>query len=522
MNKIPRPQLPVAVSLGCDVKGAVLPHPEMRGWETQKAAVEGRLGCQMPKVDKKLIRRLRVWNMVLCRKLLQPVSSTYFSVDFLQCVDHWLSLTNYTQLRRRDLRAKAESLVQSESDLNVWLRRNYCAKGFVKDESYEEWKISRGIHPESDEVKVVMGPLFKAIEEIVYHLKSFVKHIAVTDRPNYMMSNVEQAGWVKILTDFSSFEAGFSPDAMHALEFPMYRYMLRNCPAQLKTMVVYEACCCNYRTISYKDVRIRVRGRRLSGQMCTSLGNTWSNFVLLTYLMKDHIHLEHMRLAVEGDDGVTAVPPEVVPLLDRTVFERAGFKIKLEFVSDIAQASFCGMVFDPEDRVNVTNPWPEIVAFGWSGGQAIFADQTRRMMLLRAKSMSLAYQYHRCPVIHALARYGLRVTGVVSRDTLRFVTESTFYNEYERRNVITAAMKWNLMAAAPVPIRTRELVSRLYAIPIEQQLAIESYFDSLDKLQQLEVPCQNAIWRENAQRFVREFKVGTLWRTISASRPLLV
>jgi hypothetical protein len=457
------------------------------------------------------------------KKLLIPVSASYFSVDFTQNVEDWLKLTKYPLSRRQDLLEKARRMVLELGDLDKWLRANYEAKGFVKDECYEEWKIPRGIHPESDEVKVMMGPLFKAIELIVYRLQSFVKHIPVVDRPNYMLENVERAGWIKLLTDFSSFEAGFSPEGQASLEFPMYKFMLRNCPKQLRTMLVYERCCCGWKTIYYKDVKIDVKGRRLSGQMCTSLGNTWSNFVLLTYMLRDHLDLSAMRLAVEGDDGITAVPPEVVPKLDTTVFARAGFKIKLESVHDIAEASFCGMVFDPEDKVNVTNPWPELVGFGWSGGQAVFSDKERRLMLLRAKSMSLAYQYHRCPVLYALARYGLRVTGAVNAKMMSFISQSLAYNTWERDVLLTAAeSKLVSLLNRPVPMRTRELVARLYDIPVTQQLMIENYLDSLSRLQQLEIPCENPIWRECAMRFVRDFHAGVSWDVIAASRPLLL
>lgn len=494
----------------------------MRGWETQQCAVEGRLGCAMPKINKHLIAQLRTWSLLLARKLVSPVSGSYFANDWTKDIDHWLSQTHYPNSRKIQLRARATALYSDMGSESGFVKSNYRATGFVKDESYTEYKIPRGIHPESDDLKVIMGPLFKAIENQVYGLKWFVKHTAVLDRPQLIMDEVEKPGWVKLISDFSSFEAGFQPETMRAIEFQLYKHALRACPKQLAVMRSYERVATGLKMIHYRDVSMAVKGRRLSGQMCTSLGNTWTNFVLLTFMMKDYMPLDSMRMLVEGDDGICAVPPEVYSKMNLRVPEMAGFKIKMQKVSSIVEASFCGCVFDPEDLVNVTDPWVELVAFGWSGGQAIFADALRCQMLLRAKSMSLAYQYPSCPVLQALARYGLRVTGVVSFLLPKFIEESSYFNSYDREILLAASgLKWAAKVSSPIPIRTRSLVSSLFGMNEAQQRDIEDYLDSLTSIQPLAINVSQPIWRECSDRYVRSYSKGVSWTFIRNARPLL-
>jgi len=520
-HKYPRFQYPIQISLGCHVQGVMLPHPEQRGWETQKSAAEGRLGCEMPKPDKRLLRKLRYWGRTLAYKV-SPVSSSYFTNEHSRDLETWLSETHYPNPRKNDLRAVDARDLIGPVDVDS-LANSYRVSGFVKDERYVEYKIARGIHPEHDDTKLIMGPIFKSIEKQVYSIPAFVKHVPVNERPEYILRLVEKPGWVKLATDFSSFEAGFDSDVMHAIEFPAYRIWLRNCPRQLALMKEYERLACGWRDVHYKDVTMRVRGRRLSGQMCTSLGNTWTNYVLLTYLLKDYIPLENMRMVVEGDDGLCSVPGELVDKLDFSIFTKAGFKIKVEKHREIETASFCGIVFDSTDLVNVTEPLSELVSFGMSGGQAIFADAKRRKMLLRAKSMSLAYQYHRCPILQALARYGLRVTGVVAPDMLKFITDHSGYDEWTRNKLLTASkLKITDMALAQVPYRSRLLVERLYGVSIDTQLRVESYLDAQTTLHELKIDVDfPPDWRDCFHRYVRTYSAGTSWRTIRDARPLL-
>lgn len=503
--------------------GSALPHPEMRGWRAQKEAVEGRLGCEMPKPDRITLRKLRMWSYLLALKLLRPVSSTYFTGSRRKDVEVWLTKTHYQLRRKLELLKTYDEEVDRLSDPGVTLRKEYEAKGFVKDECYEEYKIPRGIHPEADWVKVILGPIFKAIEEMVYKLKYFVKHDSVLDRPRKLRDELYVPGYDVYVSDFSSFEAGFAPEVRRSIEFQMYKVMLRNCPEQLRVIGEYERVACGKKTVQYKYASCKLAGRRLSGEMCTSLGNTWTNFVLLTFLLKDHMSLEDMRVLVEGDDGIVAVPTSVSPKLDFSLFERSGFKMKMKRVSELAEASFCGIVSDPQDLVNLTDPWPELVAFGWSYGQTVYANTAHRMMLLRAKSMSLAYQYPSCPVLQALARYGLRVSAKTSAGFSAYLATTDDFSQWER-DLLYAACSTDCfeLVTRPVPIRSRLLMSKLFAIPVSDQLLLERYLDSLHGLQPLAINVPRPLWADNWNKFVCSFESGTSWESIDAKRPWLM
>lgn len=518
-RRVPVVQVPVQVALPVHLAGANLFHPETRGWRNQVRAVEGRLGCHMPQPDRALLRRLRTWSLLLARTFLQPLRSGHFSDELYELVEHWLEQTHYPNPRKRDLRGVVRSL--PVGDRPHVLKRVYSCSGHVKSETYVEPKIPRGIHPEGDEVKVIMGPIFKEIENVVYMLPQFIKHIPVKDHAAYILQKVASAGMKYFGTDFSSFEASFSPELRRAIEHQLYKYILRNNPLCLRVMEAYEALACGRKTIRYKHATMVVDGRRLSGEMCTSLGNTWTNFVLLTFCLSPFISPRDMRVLVEGDDGLFAADPSWK--LDFTLFERLGFKVKMVEEDKLSEVSFCGLVADEEDGIIITEPLSEIAGFGWTSGQNVFADKNKRDHLLCAKAMSLAYQYQGCPILQSLARLGLRVTRHVHGKIVDFIKQERTYNEWERPKLIEAAQSMSTILNVPIKLRTRLLMERLYGVTVADQLRAEARLDAINKPGPftLDLPFPEA-WRRNYHARVAFFTKNTPWSRVSASRPTLL
>jgi hypothetical protein len=429
----------------------------------------------------------------------------------------WLRQTHYPLRRAQSLAEVHKGLTGSVID---GILRDLSLKGFIKREWLIMFKTPRGIHPESEAMKVRMGPIFKAIENVVYQLRWFVKHMPVQERPAFILDNVDREGWIKIFTDFSSFEAGFNPLVQQSIEFPMYFHMLRNCPQQLAIMKAYSKICCGVRHVAYQDVKCDVRARRMSGQMCTSLGNTWTNFVLMTFMMKDHLDLHKMRLAVEGDDGVCAVPPEAAPAFNAKMFERAGFKVKVQQTKNIEEGSFCGCVFDRHDRVNVSDPLRILATFGWVEGQNVFADDVRMQVIGRAKSMSLAYTFYRAPILHELAKYGLRMTQRVKLEEVgKWIAQTPTLNEWSRDRYLEV-MKHRLDMDVGVPWRTRKLVADKYGFSVGAQIDFERYLSHKNDLGPLLIPSVEvpSDWAYCAQNFVRFFQGGTTWYDVEHLR----
>jgi hypothetical protein len=281
-------------------------------------------------------------------------------------------------------------------------------KSFGKTEFYTEYKHLRLINSRSDEFKAYSGRYFKAIEKEVFKLDWFIKKIPVKDRPALIRS-LKKAGRRYFISDYTAYESHFVSEVMDAIECEMYRYCLENttegnfiCDVLTGDNMLITNICLLIR---------RLKGRRMSGDMCTSLGNGFSN--LMVALFCAHLHGGKLEGFVEGDDGIFS---STGPLFERD-FERLGFTIKLEEIPDPCVGSFCGCVCS-EDLQIVRDPRKFLQGFGWTSS---FIHAGPRIMdeLLRAKALSVCYETPHCPIIGVMAREALHITRSVKPRFIR-------------------------------------------------------------------------------------------------------
>jgi len=251
----------------------------------------------------------------------------------------------------------------------------------------------------------------------------------------------------------------------------------------------------------------------MSGEMCTSLGNGFANLMLLNFAC--HSIGAECYECVEGDDGVARCEGGT-PTPD--LFEKLGMKIKLEKHLDLSRASFCGLVFDTVEMKNVTDPKKVLASFGWTEQRYASARHFKLCQLLRCKSLSLAYQYPGCPVISALARYGLRVTSTVTvgsrvlnrmRPWEREHLLSMLGQEYDSSR--EGLLEPTKIPDEPVGPRTRILVEELYGISIAQQLLLEKMLDDKQDTAPIDCGCIEfpRIWYDYFGSYALGVKVGT-------------
>jgi len=209
--------------------------------------------------------------------------------------------------------------------------------------------------------------------------------------------------------------------------------------------------------------------------MNTSLGNGFSNLMFAEFVA--WLHGCKIVIAIEGDDGLARVSGKILTSGD---FAQLGLTIKLEIHDRLETASFCGIIFDEEEEINIRDPRTVLCTFGWGSKKYIRSKQTKLKALLRCKALSTAYEYPGCPIISALADYGLRMTRGVRYDAMKKVAYSM--NMYQR-DVLFEAIKdeHNIPRKSPGP-RSRDLVSRLYGIDIKTQISIEEYLDTKNDL----------------------------------------
>jgi len=485
----PDDRKPVAVSLGPVVTVAACPHPDQYDTSTTLAGVLKRAASKHPEIDPKILDQLRVFVQQWLEVNLTPLAP-----DSDTSVERWLAHCNYPAWRRAELLDKYYKVV------NEFDKKHTRAKCFIKDETYPEYKHARGIYSRSDEFKCFVGPFFKLIEEEVYKHPAFIKHIPVADRPRYILDLLGGEGSAEA-TDYTAFESQFRAIVMHAVEVQLYKYMTQHL-AERDRFYRHLEVITGRQNCSFKYLDAELDTCRLSGEMCTSLGNGFSNlmFALFTAQRKG---CTNVRIVVEGDDGLMKHDG---PSLSAEDFAPLGLTIKIEKHERIETASFCGIIFDTEELINIDDPRDALAGFGWGRATYALSNRKKHLRLLRCKALSLAHQYPGCPIISELAHYGLRVTRNVRLGKLPSQSARNMWERDQIQAAVTAMDERKIEKREPGS-RSRALVELMYGISIEAQLAIEKYLRDKEDLSPLScewiTSVMPEVWRDYAQTYVR-------------------
>lgn len=489
---VPRPvdldnRPPVYTSLGCHVQGAALPHGDPKDPWTTLAGVGKRFAIKTPEIDRDLLKELNAF-------VKEYVEANYVPLgpDFDDSVKTWLEQTSYPLWRKDELLKVAESIVDPDDP------KHFACKLFMKDEGYPDLKYVRGINSRTDAFKTMVGPIFKGIEKTVYQDHHFIKHVPVADRPKYI---VELLAKFKTLyaSDFSAFEALFVKLLMINVEFVLYEHMTKNLPGGAAFMRRCREVLAGVNKCDHRDFTVWIEAVRMSGEMCTSLGNGFSNLMFQLFCNKK-AGATVVDCVVEGDDGLVGTNG---PIPDVELFKKLGLIIKLEPVTALEEASFCGLVFDREDLLNISEPFKVLANFGWTCNQYRNSHQRILSSLLRCKALSLAHIYPGCPIISALAQYGLRVTASVPMCKLWKRWAQKDLNMWERERLRAILEAGEVKPVVP-PMNTRFLMERKFGVSVEEQLRIEAYLDSLRDLQPLHIDPElfPSSWRWYYDRYV--------------------
>jgi hypothetical protein len=463
----------VAVSLGPHLDLASLPHPDNKNPLSLAAGCLARFMSDQVKITcpqlskRQLSSNVRALNRFVrawLRKNLEPLSE-FTDVSFKT----WISEAPYPQDRKVQLSDVFNSMSDPFSEYDA------RCKLFMKDEFYPDFKYPRPINHRSDSFKTLLGPYSHAIEKELFQMDWFIKKIPIDQRPHYIVDRVYQEGASYVVTDYTSFEANFTPELMQAVEFELYRYMLSKVHDGKKILKVMRSVLLRKNISKNKFFSASVNGKRMSGEMTTSLGNSFSNLMFMLYVC--HQKGSRATGVVEGDDGLFRVDG---PLPSANDFASLGLNIKLDAVDDINVASFCGQVFDKDALDLVTDPREVLAQFGWTTSFYVRAKSSKLRTLLRAKAYSYLYQYPACPIICRMASAFLRLTR--SYTVASLIDHGRFRNTYERSEFL-ASIKIDPKAIREIHTGSRVLVETLYGLSQEIQLKYENYFDNLEMLE---------------------------------------
>lgn len=249
-------------------------------------------------------------------------------------------------------------------------------------------------------------------------------------------------------------EKHFIKHIQECTEFPLYKHLFSRYPHECRKIL--KVLSGRNRLYGPADFAATMEAHRCSGEMNTSLGNGWANYVIFAFLVSEKGG--DFEGYVEGDDGIFATNVEIT----QADYARCGFEVKVIEHKTVSTASFCGIVSAP-GGVLLKDPVRFMQGFGWTSS---FIDSSDDVMLalLRAKALSAVYEAPQCPIIGAIARAALsRTRGVLPK----FIQDG-----YHDTSAIPRDEK-KLAVFDPTP-EVRQLFSHLYGVTPAQQIMLEN------------------------------------------------
>ncbi len=505
------------VSLGPHVNGFNLPHPNSSDSFTCAHGAIYRSGRKIDIEDHTMLSEIGRFVEEWLPKNLTPLSA-----DSDISVESWLKDAPYSQARKIELQQKFEKSGLSFTK-DVPPRYLMC-KSFIKDETYPEYKPARGINSRSDEFKVLVGPIIQLVTKQLFQLDWFIKKTPIDQRPSKLFSILNDPCQTIFTSDYSSFEASFSKEIMMMVEDKLFEYMTKNLPVGSKFLDVFKQAKHDVDNfLSFKHFAFSMEGKRMSGEMDTSTSNSFSNLMFMLYICQKNGN-DQVRGFIEGDDGIFRMRGEPP---NSKLFGKLGLDIKIINFQELNIASFCGLVFDPEDKINVTDPIKTICDFGWGNRKYLHSKTSVLRTLLRCKALSLLHQYKGCPIIYEMAQAYCRLTSGLNVEA--FLKKHTVGDSYKHELVLEAhRLKVHKMEVVEVPFRTRILVEKLYGISVVTQHNLEAYFKNLNQIEpipaELILGLAPPLWARNYAEYARvvdpKTDTGAILPCVSRERDL--
>lgn len=450
---------PLRFTPNLDLELAAQPIPDIYNSATLLAGGMKRFLFLPPQADEQLLDELGEFIDKWILDNLKPLAADT-NVDF----DEYIENTNYPQSRKDALRREWVENGRNLTD------KHFVVKQHGKDENYPSYKHARAINSRSDAFKAATGPWFKAIEKEVFKNPWFIKYVPSRQRSRHIYEKLYKEGRIYYSTDYTSFESLFTARIMSLVEIKLYKYMTQDM-IDANWFIQMLAVLTGTNTVNSKWFSVKVDATRMSGEMCTSLGNGFSNLMFWLFLCSKR-GCETGGF-VEGDDGVFYVEGDAPTKED---FERLGLVVKMEKHEKLHTASFCGNIFHPEVCTTLTDPRPVLADFGWLPYRYMRSKSAVHKSLLRCKALSYAHQYPNHPIIGALCDYILRITSGIHTEHL--LNKQGYFNSWELDQLIEAHKSTPSSTDNDIDIRNRFLIEELYGVTVEAQLQYEAYFNS--------------------------------------------
>lgn len=379
-----------------------------------------------------------------------------FNPHPIYSLDDWLDHSSYSSARKAQIRA------QSDIPLDY-----YRVDTFIKKEAYPEIKAPRLINSRSDAFKKLVGPFTHAIEKDIFSSRFTVK--GKNSLEQISMIHERMHGKLSFLcTDYSKWESSITPEVIDKIERILWDQYPSPYTWDFHSWFVNH--CKTNNLVARGKMTSKVHGVRMSGDMHTSLGNTFINIMLTDYIMT--------RLGLtwdgffEGDDGLigldVVISEEQLDAI-RTIALELGFTLTMECTSTLREATFLSRhIID--DHTAFREPIKAIVHSQWSFSLHRFPENE----LLRSRGYGLIMENPHCPILYKLGVEMLKRAG-----TGKVICDQWFKQYYAIPDVVDSNMSFNNFPT----YHDRIQFAQLFNIPIDLQLRIEQSMELGDWVQ---------------------------------------
>jgi len=487
----------IARSMGWHVPGVAPLGPDFDDVETIVGGAKKRLLGKIEKMEPEKARRFREFVRVwLDKNVAQLPPDQEF--DF----EEWLAGTHYSEKRKEHLRKARVYFLQNKDKKN---------KSFVKHEWYDVPKWARWINSRTDAAKTYFGPFFKAIEKVLYRYPAFIKHVPVEDRAKYIKDMLYRDGATYLGTDHSNFELHDTPEIMSICELQLYSHVLGKCILARDFLATVHNTLPARQTCANKRVVLKTWAR-MSGDMCTSLGNGFVNLMAILFIASENGWLDRCQCVVEGDDAVLRKEGP----MDVGDFEALSFDIKLTKESNLGKVGFCCLFFSDDKPENLVDPVKVVARSGWTNSVALHGGPRIMASLSRAKAFSLLCEAPTNPITSKMALWILRATEGVKTAPALLDRAPWWAQRIELSNVEKCIEK----ARAGPSNGQRVFVAEKWGIPISDQIEVEKWFDQQNELVPMDHPalirlCKSQLpwWAWSWDTLSSVSRVGDPWCT---------
>lgn len=461
----------VAVDSGVAFVDSVPPHPDLSDPATVQLGVKKRLATRLPQPRRATIRAAKGFVRKFVRQRVARITD-----EDIPAVEEWFLHTSYTEKEKQEIR-EAPDVDWDAPDSPETRKLVSEFASFIKAEFYLGWKAPRTIQGLSPSMKKFLGPIIHACEQVLFALDPFAKFVSVTRRPRWLRDKFANIGSAKVAaSDFESFEQSWKKAQMETFEIPLVEHMLSRTSCFQKFMRIFRMMELGAARLVFKWLTVIVGAVRKSGTTNTSFSNGGGNWLIHEFLGW-WLKLGELIGAFEGDDGLFCYSSGRFPRPED--YAELGFVVKLEVHDCPERASFCGIVYHPDDCVNIVDPIKTLNRIGWLAHQYARARNAKIMSLLRSKAMSLCVQTVNCPILAECAQWLLRCTK--SYDA-RWVIQARS-TDWWQRQVLSQTRGFNFNLVPTPPPATRVLMEEVFNVPVSTQLRYEEWFKSSTKLE---------------------------------------